>query len=65
MFHLFLFVGAVLALLSIVPLSTWAATGRWSDAVRAGKEFMQRIGLMVAAALVLAVCGFIAMSAST
>jgi hypothetical protein len=46
------FIGAVLALFAIVPLSTWAATGRWRDALRAAREYGRCLLLMVAVSAV-------------
>lgn len=54
-----LFVAAIAAMFSLVPLTAWAARGRWQDAWEAAKGYSKVMGLMVGAAAVLAVVLFI------
>lgn len=56
----FLFVGAIALMFSLIPLSAWAARGRWQDAWEASKAYLKVMGLMVAAAAVLALVMFAA-----
>lgn len=49
-----IFVATVAGMLSIIPLSIWAATGRWRAGVAAGWAFAKLIGAMVLAGLLLA-----------
>lgn len=54
-----LFVLGVAVMFAPVPLSAWAARGRWQDAWEATKGYSKVMGLMVAAAGVLALALFI------
>lgn len=49
-----LFVAAIAVMFSPIPLSAWAARGRWQDAWEATKGYAKVMGLMLAAAGVLA-----------
>lgn len=42
-----LFVGAIVGLLAIVPLATWAATGRLADAWRATVEYLLVMAIII------------------
>ncbi|VTU25363.1 hypothetical protein H4CHR_01579 [Variovorax sp. PBS-H4] len=50
-----LFIAALVALFSIAPLATWAATGRWRAAVEAARAYGFILGCMALAATVLAI----------
>lgn len=56
----FLFVGGLAVMFSLIPLSAWAARGRWQDAWEASKAYLKVMGLMVGAAAVLALVMFVA-----
>jgi hypothetical protein len=51
--QILLLVAALLGLFALVPLSAWAATGRWREAVRAARGY----------AIVLAVLGSVSVLA--
>lgn len=54
-----LFVLGVAVMFAPVPLSAWAARGRWQDAWEATKGYSKVMGLMVGAAGVLALVLYI------
>jgi hypothetical protein len=57
MLQALLLIAALAAMFSLVPLATWAATGRWRDAWRAAK------GYAFALAIMGGVAGFLAAAA--
>lgn len=52
-------VGVILVMFSIIPLTVWAGSGSWRNAMLAFKEYMIIIGLIVGAGIVLAVVIFV------
>lgn len=48
-------VGVILVMFSIIPLTVWAGSGSWRNAMKAFKEYMFIMGLIAAAGVVLAV----------
>lgn len=53
----------IIGLLSIVPLATWAATGRLKDAWVAMRGYMLCLGLMAAVAVFLGILELLALLA--
>lgn len=48
-------VGVILVMFSIIPLTVWAGSGSWRNAMQAFKEYMFIIGLIVAGGVILGV----------
>lgn len=59
-----LFVAGILAMFAPIPLSAWAARGRWQDAWEATKGYCRVMGLMLGAAAVVTVIVYIASAGS-
>lgn len=52
-------IAVIVGLLSIVPLSTWAATGRFKDAMHALRGYLPCLGIMLGLAGVIVLADFI------
>lgn len=48
-------VGVILVMFSIIPLTVWAGSGSWRNAMQAFKEYMFIIGLIIAGGVILGV----------